>query len=119
MNRENINDVYLKGELIWSGDCGFLKRADGEYVPWVSKSLFERQGFKKELAKTFQFALAAAESFSGDKFEDAIWVGTTMLLESRTYKPIPNHFLPKIGGYFLLPKIKTWWLVWLLAKFRP
>ena len=129
MNREHINEGILKGgELLWSGNCGFLKRPDGEYIPWVSDDLFKREGFKKELAETFQFQLAAAETFGGEKFSDAIWMGTTILLEAGAYIPTPNTWVPNIGGYFLVrdPAIsdetliashgakgkKSWWKVW-------
>jgi hypothetical protein len=96
MNREKINDGVLKGgELLWSGNCGFLKRADGEFVPWVSDALFEREGLKKELAETFQFQLAAAEVLDGDKFSDALWWAPQFCLS-----PVPifrhqTHGFPK------------------------
>ena len=129
MNRQCINDGPLQGgEFLWAGHCGFLKRVDGEFIPWVSEALFAKEGFKKELAESFQFQLATDQAFGGDEFTDAIWIGTTILLESGTYIPTPNKWIPKVGGVFLIkdPAIsnetliashlskrkKSWWRFW-------
>jgi hypothetical protein len=108
MNRQIINEGPLKGgELVWVDHCGFLKRAAGEFIPWVSETLFVKEGFKKELAETFQFQLATDQVFGGDEFTDAVWTGTTILLESGAYIPTPNRWIPKAGGFFLIKDTAT------------
>jgi hypothetical protein len=114
MNKEQIHTGELKGgELMWSGHCGFLRRPDGELIPWVSDSLFKKEGFKAELVETFGCHLAVAEVLDGevldgDKFpeeifSDEMWLGLTILLVSGAYMPTAaNKWLPTIGGYFLL-----------------
>jgi len=129
MNHQCINNGPLKGaELLWAGPCGFLKCLDGEFIPWVSEALFAKEGFKKELAETFQFQLATDQAFGGEEFTDAVWLGTTILLESGAYTPTPNEWVPEAGGFFLvkdpaasnqrltaLPlskRKKSWWRFW-------
>jgi hypothetical protein len=132
MNHEKINEGILNGsDLYWSrsGKCGFLKRADGEFIPWVSDDIFKREKFKKELAETFQIELAMnevldAELLNGVKFSDELWLGTTIMLETGGYIPMQNEWIPKVGGYFLIrdPAIsdenmfaaynKRWWQFW-------